>query len=224
MGRFSLIPFPKGGSASMALRQLKSEEIADWLTPGEAADILAQVYQDRFLAKKTLLGRLVGGMVTAVSGHTVIVDVGHPARATLIVIPSNEWEGILPIDNFWVTGDLIYHRRSQSSSYEDATTSHYGVKFEPQGVYGIIKGAKSATPAATAAVSEQDAEEKKKPPVPAAHLAAWFEFYKKVAGEMRDDPALTHARMCFPNHSVTRQKIRDLLPERPMGRPRKDET
>lgn len=120
---------------------LKAEEVADWLTPKDAADILDQVYNDRFLAKKTLLGRLLGGMVEAASDHSLINDAGRKLSANFILIPDVEWKGIEPTDSFWKTGDLTYMRRSEVSSHQEMTVSHFGVRFEPRGVRDIIRNA-----------------------------------------------------------------------------------
>jgi hypothetical protein len=54
----------------MTARDLTAEDIADWLTPRQAVEILEKAFKSNFLAKHALLERLRGGMVQAVSGDS----------------------------------------------------------------------------------------------------------------------------------------------------------
>ncbi len=58
----------------MPPRELTAEDIADWLTPGQAVKILDAAFQKSYLSKQALLGRLAGGMAEAVSLQTVRND------------------------------------------------------------------------------------------------------------------------------------------------------
>jgi hypothetical protein len=129
----------------MPPRELTAKDFADWLTPSQAVEILSGVFADDYLSKRTLLGRLTGGMVQAAAQHAVIDDSVPLRRVLLYVIPSSDWNEIETTDTFWITGDLIYRRRSYGGIGE-TTYSHYGVKFEPQEVRAIIANAPSPTP------------------------------------------------------------------------------
>jgi hypothetical protein len=214
----------------MSPRDLTLEDIADWLTPRQAVKILDTVFQKSYLSKQALLGRLVGGMAEAVSGQAVKDDrAGHGSRGPVQRIPAEDWRRVQTTDSCWITGDLIFRRRS-ASGMGDETVSHYAVRFEPQGVRSIIsntgasaKQAPARTPAPAPSEpepSEAERSEPKGPPVSSAHLQAWFEFYQKIGGEMREERALESARLNFAGQSVTRKRIRDLLGPRPIGRPR----
>jgi hypothetical protein len=206
-------------------RDLTLEDIADWLTPGQAVKILDAAFQKSYLSKQALLGRLAGGMVEAVSGQTVKNDsAGHASRGLIQRIPAEDWRRIQSTDTCWITGDLIFRRRSSSGMGEE-TVSHYAVRFEPQGVRSIINntGTSAKQPSAEAPAlkpSEPEPSEPRGPPVSSAHLQVWFEFYQKIGGEMREERALESARLNFAGQSVTRKRIRDLLGPRPIGRPR----
>ena len=107
----------------------------------------------------------------------------------------------------------------------DETVSYYAVRFEPQAVRSIIGDTGEAARASPAEARpaeppEPEPSEPRRPPVSSAHLQAWFEFYQKVGGEMREERALESARLNFPGQSITRKRIRDLLGPRPIGRPR----
>jgi hypothetical protein len=209
----------------MSPRDLTLEDIADWLTPRQAVKILDAVFQKSYLSKQALLGRLVGGMAEAVSGQAVKNDrAGQASRGPVQRIPAEDWRRVQTTDTCWITGDLIFRRRS-ASGMGDETVSHYAVRFEPQGVRSIISNTGTSakqppvrTPAP--APSEPEPSEPRGPPVSSAHLQAWFEFYQKIGGEMREERALESARLHFAGQSVTRKRIRDLLGPRPIGRPR----
>jgi hypothetical protein len=213
----------------MQPRDLTAEDVADWLTPGQAVKILDAVFQKSYLSKQALLGRLVGGVVEAVAEQTVKNDgSGHASRGLFQKIPAEDWRRIQTTDTCWTTGDLIFRRRSSSGIGEE-TVSLYAVRFEPHGVRSMIrntgKNTDQSAPEPPAELpspdpSEPQPSEQKGPPVSAAHLQAWFEFYQKIGGEMREERALESARLNFSNLSVTRKRIRDLLGPRPMGRPR----
>jgi hypothetical protein len=209
----------------MPPRDLTLEDIADWLTPAQAVKILDAAFQKSYLSKQALLGRLAGGMVEAVSGQTVKNDgAGHSQRGLVQRIPAEDWRRIQSTDTCWITGDLVFRRRSSSGMGEE-TVSHYAVRFEPQGVRSIIGNTGTSAkqpPAETLALEPPESEpsEPRGPPVSAAHLQAWFEFYQKIGGEMREERALESARLNFAGQSVTRKRIRDLLGPRPIGRPR----
>jgi hypothetical protein len=209
----------------MLPRDLTLEDIADWLTPRQAVKILDAAFQKSYLSKQALLGRLVGGMAEAVSAQTVKNDgAGRASRGLVQRIPAEDWRRIQSTDTCWITGDLIFRRRS-SSGMGDETVSHYAVRFEPQGVRSIINNTGTSAkqpPAETPALvpSEPEPSEPRGPPVSPAHLQAWFEFYQKIGGEMREERALESARLNFSGQSVTRRRIRDLLGPRPIGRPR----
>jgi hypothetical protein len=209
----------------MPPRDLTLEDVADWLTPRQAVKILDAVFQKSYLSKQALLGRLVGGMAEAVAQQTVTTGgAGHASPGPIHKIPAEDWRRIQTTDTCWITGDLIFRRRS-ASGMGDETVSHYAVRFEPQGVHSIISNSDTSAkppPAGTPASepSEPAPSEPRGPPVSAAHLQAWFEFYQKIGGEMREERALQSARLNFAGQSVTRKRIRDLLGPRPIGRPR----
>jgi hypothetical protein len=209
----------------MEQRALTAKDIADWLTPSQAVEILDAAFNvSSHLSKKTLLNRLAGGMVIAASAHTVIED-SHPARRILYdLIPSEDWNEIDTLDSFWITGDLAYHRRSYGISGEKLVR-HYGVKFEPLGVRAIIPSGAEEPPAMEQQASAEPEPEPKGPRVSDAHLQAWFEFYKKVHSEAEDteDRALESARKNFPGKSVSRDRVRSLRGTQRRGPKRKDE-
>ena len=209
----------------MPPRDLTAEDIADWLTPRQAVRILDTVFQKSYLSKQALLGRLVGGLAEAVAEQTAKADsTARSSRGPFRKIPAEDWRRIQTTDTCWITGDLVFRRRSPSGM-GDETVSHYAVRFEPQGVRSIIGDTgklarESPAEPPSAEPVPPEPSEPRGPPVSPAHLQAWFEFYQKIGGEMREERALQSARLNFAGRSVTRKRIRDLLGPRPIGRPR----
>jgi hypothetical protein len=203
----------------MSPRELTADDIADWLTPGQAVKLLDAAFQKSYLSKQALLGRLAGGMAEAVSEQTVRNDSGGSRPSRFQKIPAEDWRRIQTTDTCWITGDLIFRRRLPSGT-GDETISHYAVRFEPQGVRSLLKNTGNPAKESAAEMPLPASSEPKGPAVSAAHLQAWFEFYQKIGGEMREERALVSARLNFSGKSVTRKRIRDLLGPRPIGRPR----
>jgi hypothetical protein len=88
--------------------------IADWLSPGQAVEILGGVYKGTGVsARATLLERLRGGMVQAVSAHSSFHG-PRERREVFYKIPSDDWENVDTANNVWVTGDLVYTRRPET--------------------------------------------------------------------------------------------------------------
>jgi len=108
----------------MPRRDLTAEDVADWLTPGQAVKILDAVFQKSYLSKQALLGRLAGGMAEAASEQTVRNDSADRSSQVLFrKIPAEDWRRIQTTDTCWITGDLIFRRRSPSGM-GDETISH----------------------------------------------------------------------------------------------------
>jgi hypothetical protein len=195
--------------------------IADWLSPRQAVEILDAAYPPASrVSKQVLLERLRGGMVQAVAAHSVF-DGGRQGREVFYKIPSDDWERVDTSDILWITGELTYTRREHGLAGR-TTVRHYNVRFEPQGVRAIVANA----PKEPAAKPDPDKPEpaQKGPRVTDPHLEAWFDLFTKVySGTVEDteDRALESARGMFPGKSVTRDRIRALRGNRPMGRPKK---
>jgi hypothetical protein len=125
----------------MATRDLTAEDVADWLTPSQAVEILNVAFQtDEYVSKQTLLGRLAAGVILAASAEAVS-DETKPARRLLYgLIPADDWLRISTNDNFWISGDLSFERREYGYS-NFQMVRRFGVRFEPHSVRAIIAGA-----------------------------------------------------------------------------------
>jgi hypothetical protein len=208
----------------MPPRDLTAEDIADWLNPDQAVQILDAVFNKISLSRHTLLERLRGGMVQAIAAHSAF-DGRRSSRATLYRIPSEDWEKVDTADPFWITGDVTYQRREYGGG-DIIIARHFDVRFEPQGVWAIVgKPGISHTTQAQPESSSVAELEPKGPRVTEPHLRAWFEFYKTVRSEAEDteDRALESARKNFPGKSVSRERVRALRGSQRRGPKKKGE-
>jgi hypothetical protein len=192
---------------------LTPEEFARWLTPSRAVEMLYAVLQERGLSRQTLLNRLRGDMGRAAARRSVFQrDDTADSTSEYYEFHRDEWGGIDTSDAFWRTGDLI---RSYRRYGTNGTDRHYDVRFEPAGIEDIIATVSRTTERVGSeahAPDEVTNEATKGPRVSDAHLQAWFEFYKKVhigPGDT-EDRAVEFARRCFPDKSVSRDRIRAL--------------
>jgi hypothetical protein len=196
----------------MVARQLTADEFAGWLMPSQAVEILKGKYASAHLAKETLLGRLTAGVALAACRKVVTKDEGRMHSGEFLCMGIDDWSLVSTDNNFWITGDLVRSRRT--STFDSTISSYFDVRFEPDGVHAIVApllGAGSAGPRPPFAAPAADPNQKG-PRVSDAHLQAWFAFYKAVTPitEDTEDYAWTHARRCFPEKTVSRERVRDL--------------
>jgi hypothetical protein len=191
-----------------------AEDLDNWLTPLQAVELLKSAYRSEHLAIQTLLERLRGGMVQAVSRETKLE--GRKDSATLAPIPIAHWDFVRGASSFWTTGDLVYNFRPQGE-YESLTLRHFDVRFEPKSVRAIIGNEADRAPVSGESPGEPT---DKGLPVSEAHLQAWYEVYKQAYRGAADteDTALKSARGMFPGKSVSREKIRELRGPQKRGR------
>jgi hypothetical protein len=186
-------------------------EVADWIPPSEAVEILKTAYGDLGLAKGTLLERLLGGMVRSIAQETVI-EGSRPHRTVNVQIPAGHWKDISTLDAVWKTGDLYYKFLDDYSAYRSvAVGRHFNVRFDPIAVRAII--APLLKPASRTSEDVSGTEPASKGPrVSDAHLNAWYEFYKATHAPSDDteDRAVEFARHCFLGKSVSGDRIRAL--------------
>jgi hypothetical protein len=121
----------------METRALTAKDIAGWLTPSQAVEILNAAYPPGSrVSKQVLLERLRGGMVQAIAGNSVLEGRRQP-REVFYKIPAEDWTRVDTVDILWVTGDLTYRRR-EDGRLENTIARHYNVRFEPQEVRAIV--------------------------------------------------------------------------------------
>lgn len=199
-------------------RRLTPAEFDQWMVPKDASDTLD--YMTGWDARSAIVARLQNGLLLAVA-RTVIF---RNKRADFFPVETSDWESVssqFPHSPFWLSGDLQTTIRDDYGNSEDI--SFFGVRFDPAGMQAILDGAPGrrslASTASQIGPSQTDPEETG-PPVSATDLRVWLEAYTEVYGGKPEDTvpfAWESAKGMFPNKSVSRQKVRDLLAGRKPG-------
>jgi hypothetical protein len=218
-GRFALIPFCR-----VMAQPNPKVEIANyaktWLRPHEALAILNAAYKKIDTSKHLLIERLRSGAILAVAEASTWIGGEHPHRTGPIGITSDQWLYWRPQTGFWEAGDMQLHLGHYRGSIYSVEVRFNGVRFDPETVADLAALAANDADVEIKGTPEPDAKQSG-PPVPEAHLEAWYELFQKVyGGTAKDTEAFAHqsALGMFPDKSVTRRRIRELRGEQKRGR------
>ena len=196
----------------MPPRDLTADDIADWLTPGQAVKILDAVFQKSYLSKQALLGRLAGGMAEAASEQSVKND----GAGSLIAGPvaENPGRGLATNSNHghllddWrshLQAPVLVRRGGGNRQPLCSAIRAAGRALDDQEYgqeYRQVSPRTAGSDAFTGVVRTACYPNRRGRRFPPAHLQAWFEFYQKIGGDMREERALESARLNFPGQSV----------------------
>jgi hypothetical protein len=167
-----------------AEQKLTAEAFADWLTPRQALEILDTVLVKTVLSKQTLIDRLRGGMVQAVSNHSVFEGERNPHQLNLYKIPAEDWDQWMSSDAFWITGDKHYTYKAYGSG-DRITARHFDVRFEPQGVNAMVallaKSPLAPSPAQTP-TGPRESDGTRIAPTGAPRKDWWDDFWIAICG------------------------------------------
>lgn len=191
---------------------ITGEQFADWMAPSEAVDLLTGAYGSRYIAIKTLIARLRGGLVLGVARSTIWPD---GSGENLQPVTRDHWDDDAIDAPLWITGDW---ERRYRDSFEKRIARYFDVRFDPDQVREIIASQRGKKLEPVSTDAPDDAA--KGPSVPQKHLEAWYQLYKSVYPDNSEDHAWGSARGMFPNHSVSRARVRSLRGDRDLGRPK----
>jgi hypothetical protein len=170
----------------MPPRDLTAEDIATWITPHEALDILRGSFGEEILLEAVLIQRLKGGMVQGVAGHIAWEGNARPRQA-LVTIPSEYWEqySYQTHDAFWQTSDIQLYVPNFDGRHNSSHITLYSVRFEPEGVRAITTSApKKLAPSKPAGASAKNQNKGGRPPKEWWD-DLWVEIFRQIyAGEL----------------------------------------
>jgi len=212
----------------MPPRDLTADDIADWLTPAAAVEILNSAFGKTDISRHALVTRLKNGMVQSAAGHSVWTGTQQqPKRKAPSLIQSSDWshyeQSGADTVTFWVTADIKFYLGREYGTDNIVTVHHFAVRLEPQSVQAMIAHAPNKT--STKTESQDSADQKPKgPPVSSEHLKAWYDLYRRVYPEADDTEAnaLASARGMFPGKSVSRDRLRELRGDQKRGPKKRD--
>jgi hypothetical protein len=233
-GAFSVVRFRRTGMAFSLPPHSPAVNLSGsrWLKPSEALARAQAALDDRKASIETIVNRLGAGLLKA-SYESVAWE--YASRAPKLdpnYVEPVYWkyyEGSTQSPYVWSTGDLrLYLGNALNTMVDNSTVvTFFGVKIQREGIDEIVGNAlphPEPTPRASPTLSTDIVESEPPsngPPVPEAHLQAWYEVYKQAYGGSSidtEDFAHKSARGMFPNKSVTRKRIRDLRGNQKVGR------
>ena len=170
----------------MPPRDITAEDFKSWLTPREALATLDEAFGKTEISKHALIEYLKGGMVQAVSNHSVW-DNRRDERSIRFLIPSDHWERYdhsYSSITFWVTAQITLSLGRQYGTDTFLTVQHFGVKFEPQGVQAMIPDAPKKPTAESNPVPEPTKKSNKggRPP-----KEWWDDFWIEICRQIYDN-------------------------------------
>lgn len=192
--------------------RISAEEYDRWVTPADAVLRLPKIPTRAVIIQ--IFNRLKSGHLKAVAHHITTDRSNYDFQFVASFLWENAEIGIAASD-FWPTGDITIYLPT-------SITALFGVRFDPVELAHFapdLSTQKASDTQNEDGVSEQE-KDKNLPPVSEAHLAEWYELYRKVYSDAEDTTknAEASARGCFPGKSIARQRIRDLFDERKRGR------
>jgi len=194
-------------------------EFESWLSPKQAVQLLDAAFGDdsgSFISKHTLLDRIRGGAVKT-AARTSKFSI-RPKPIEFLEIPATDWGDVGENSIFWVNGDLSYKTQID---YQTISVRRFDVRFEPEAVRAIIPP--TVKPAADEQrVPTQDKVATERAPVSEAKLKAWYALYQSIYPDTSESHAWQSAQGFFHDKDVSRNQIRAVRGDRPMGRPKID--
>jgi hypothetical protein len=195
-----------------------------WRAPRQALEDIKEL-GSVFDARAEILARCRSGLLEA--GAATFVRRGQSGEKTakFVVVPTSVWRDHAPgmNDDFWKSGTLSWYSEKYNS---DSSYSLFGVRFKPADL-AIIRTDAGLDVQPENIAPESSPTEKRKtrhglPGVREALLQRWYELFLEAYPGGSKSLAEQSARGMFPDHSVDRQKVRDLFGPGSKGRPLKN--
>lgn len=193
---------------------------ASWTQVPLALSSVIDAMGDVAAAREEIWLRLKTGRLNAVAESTDWHS-GH-------LVDSRKYERLFPQlwqcqdtprydSRFWKIGTIDFLAYDSTSRQKEVTTA-YGVRFDPVSIRSMLIDA-GVEAAGTEEISTINVPRKQDLPLLPDEIArAWMQWFKtqpnssKVAAEAA-------ARQMFPNHNLSRERIRELYGDSPQGRP-----
>lgn len=218
----------EGGVARVTrVRATSRNEFATWLTPGDALARMGKAEEEQ-RNRRLLLTHLFMDEVRAIAASAFIRRGPLEERKQLFPILPGLWSQQWARDDadfwqagqirFWITEQRDFGRQRvvRASAQEVVAT---GVRLNPADIdtlwpLGASGPAVGGTP--------EPAEKANLPRLPEERLKEWHLLFVKAYPKGSATLAEKSAKGAFPNHQVSRERVRALFPDVQPGRPRKD--
>lgn len=192
------------------------EEYGGWIKAEDALGMFGK--RPARATMRAIADRLVSGLLRSAARHWIYRG---KKRVEFAVIPDMAWQwwAYESDPQFWDAGDTMVPVDHVDGFIPSNWDYHlYGVRFDPEGLREMGAVGLPDGEAKRAAAGAETTENPK--PVPAADLERWAQIALAVHGESLTEAfALRSAKAMFPDHAVSRDRVRALLPARKPGRP-----
>lgn len=205
---------------------IPADEFAKWVPVRDAYLALSNHFGDTALARSTLLRRLMTGVLISAAKIAIRHPDGDPAKRKLLLIKPDFWR-IIPAGResvLWTTSEVDVDLRPDGH-YRDLADedmiSYIGIRFDRDGLNDIHPLFEDES----ASISDGDANpsmgkrRQDLPMLPETIAQAWMAWFKSQPSPSKERAEKAALHM-FPNHNLSRDRIRDLFGESSLGRPR----
>ena len=181
------------------------EAFANWLHPSDVVEGYYQQGRGNDEAEALTLAMLCDGLLQAAAGQFIVngKDLG------LALIPRDIWPFAGKTD-VWSTGRFRFAQPSGTD--KPWSISAYDVRIDPE-----IR----ELPAPPQPIIATPTQIVGKPPLSEARLTEWARLFLAAHPDATESTARKSLKVVFPENSVTRDRIRAVLPRRRVGRPQK---
>lgn len=205
------------------LGPLNDVQFGAWLTPAHALQKLPGSWS---LETKTswIKGRLDSGLIVAAA--SAFRTNGMPeAERNLAEIPApmwKDWSGYCYHD-FWKTGEIELSRRDRTGYGGTFLGQFHDVRFEPY-EFDSLTLLHATIDSSPSNSDEADASEAERVKLPLSDslLKQWADLFNAANPGASERRARQAVDAMFPDKHVTRTRLRRVLPDRPQGRPLKN--
>ncbi len=203
-------------------------EFQRWLLPADALDRLPEDW-GRGHGVDAITTHLRVGGIRAVAQRGLLDGKGERQAVELYPIPPEFWDEtqwVMGSEALWVTGQTSFHRGSrmkeQLGIHPEQWLEHTftGVRFDPDDFAREFVG--SLTITSEPGPNEPEPDQRNKTRLPEPWLRQWFELFIVAYPDGPIELARQSVAGMFPRHHVSRDRVRELFPNRSPGRPRKN--
>lgn len=193
---------------------ISAEQFKLWLTPMQAQQILHEQW-DVHTIRSTLAGR-VGHKLLDARAEIMIrnVSLSNEARAQRVLVHQSAWSSDAPGYHaaFWENGRFDYILGD--SRYGSEIVCH-GVRFDPEAVKALLE-VEIEKPIADL---RSNPRRQDLPLLPEPIARAWIDWFKTQPNPTQDRAQKSALNM-FPNHNLSRDRVRELFGAVQPGRPK----
>jgi hypothetical protein len=233
-GIAELVPSPSVAAADVPT----AAEFQHWLNPDDARDRLPEDWGHGHCVDAIITSLRVGG-ITAVARRGLLKSDGEQQAVEFHTIAPEYWNEdgwVMGPEALWVTGQVSFHRGSRLAERLGQPPEEWiehtftGVRFDPVAFAREFAGhlrpepkpdVAESPPAGDASAQAAPAPPPEKQPLSDSRLAAWAKLFVAAHPGASEKVAKQSLAELFPNNSVTRERLRTILPARQRGRPLK---